>query len=108
MKYLIRNLAWLILLVCLSGEAQMSKSIYDIEIQTIDHQKVLINEYKDKVILIVNTASRCGFTYQYEELQKVYAENEDLKKKMYHLEEYLKLKLNTKEKHGEYPSFNEI
>ena len=72
MRYLIKSLAWLILLVCISGEAQMSKSIYDIEIQTIDHQKVLINEYKDKVILIVNTASRCGFTYQYEELQEVY------------------------------------
>ena len=42
------------------------------------------------------------------ELRKVCAENEELKKKMYHLEEYLKLKLNTKEKHGEYPSFNEI
>ena len=37
------------------------------------------------------------------ELVKVRAENEDLKKKMYHLEEYLKLKLNTGENHKEYP-----
>lgn len=42
------------------------------------------------------------------EIQKVCAENEELKKKMYHLKEYLKLTFNTKENHEEYPSFNEI
>ena len=35
-------------------------------------RKIEFNEYKDKVILIVNTASYCGFTKQYEDLQKLW------------------------------------
>ena len=48
---------------------QFSKSIYDYSAQTIDGDSVSISEYKGKKILIVNVASRCGFTPQYEELQ---------------------------------------
>ena len=48
---------------------QFSKSIYDYSAQTIDGDSVSISIYKGKKILIVNVASRCGFTPQYEELQ---------------------------------------
>ena len=48
---------------------QFSKSIYDYSARTIDGDSVSISEYKGKKILIVNVASRCGFTPQYEELQ---------------------------------------
>ena len=48
---------------------QFSKSIYDYSAQTIDGDSVSISAYKGKKILIVNVASRCGFTPQYEELQ---------------------------------------
>ena len=47
----------------------LSKSIYDYSAQSIDGEPVSISKYKGKKILIVNVASRCGYTPQYEELQ---------------------------------------
>ncbi len=47
-------------------------SIYDIKIQNRDGKDVLLSNFKDKVLLIVNTATGCGFTPQYEGLEKLY------------------------------------
>jgi glutathione peroxidase len=46
--------------------------IYDFKFKTIDGEDATLEQYKDKVILIVNTASKCGFTPQYKDLQKLY------------------------------------
>ena len=46
--------------------------IYDIEVQTIIGLNTTLEEYKGAVLLIVNTASKCGFTKQYDALQKLY------------------------------------
>jgi glutathione peroxidase len=51
----------------------MSKSVYDIEVKTIDGKIENLSKYKNKVILIVNTASNCGFTPQYTELEEIYS-----------------------------------
>ena len=52
--------------------ANYEKVFYDFEIESISGKIIDFNEYKNKVVLIVNTASYCGFTKQYEELQELW------------------------------------
>lgn len=47
-------------------------NIYDFKVTTIDGEEKTLADYKGKVLIIANTASKCGFTPQYKELQKVY------------------------------------
>ena len=60
-----------------AGENKMS--IYDFNVKTIDGEEVSMSKYKGKVLLIVNVASKCGFTSQYEGLEKLFEKykNED-------------------------------
>lgn len=48
-------------------------SVYDIAVKTIQGQDTTLNQYEGKVLLIVNVASKCGLTSQYEGLQKLYS-----------------------------------
>ena len=50
-------------------------SIYDFTAKNLRGQEVSLSDYRDKVLLIVNTASKCGFTPQYEALQTLYAKH---------------------------------
>ncbi len=50
----------------------MSTSIYDFEVKNIQSQLVKISKYQNKPFLVVNTASECGFTPQFEGLEKLY------------------------------------
>lgn len=47
-------------------------SIFDIEAELISGERISLADYRGKVLLIVNTASKCGFTPQYADLQKLY------------------------------------
>jgi glutathione peroxidase len=47
-------------------------SIYQFEAEKTNGEKISLAEFKGKVLLIVNTASKCRFNYQFEELQKLY------------------------------------
>lgn len=49
-------------------------TIYDYKVESIDGQLISLSEFKGKKVLIVNTASKCGFTPQYEQLQELYDE----------------------------------
>lgn len=49
-----------------------AKSFYDFQLESLGGKKVDLSGYKGKALLVVNTASRCGFTSQYQELQSLY------------------------------------
>ncbi|WP_422103893.1 glutathione peroxidase [Winogradskyella sp.] len=49
-----------------------SKSIYDIQINSLQGQAIALSQFRGKKLLFVNVASKCGFTPQYRELQKLH------------------------------------
>ena len=49
----------------------MNKNFYDFEATSLQGKKIEMNSYKGKVVLVVNTASKCGFTPQYEGLEQL-------------------------------------
>ncbi len=48
------------------------KTIYNFSVQDAELKDIPLTDYKDKVLLVVNVASYCGLTYQYESLEKLY------------------------------------
>jgi len=50
----------------------MKESVYDYKVKDINGKEVSMADFKDKVLLIVNVASTCGFTPQYKGLQRLY------------------------------------
>ena len=76
------NIFLFLLFFCLFkySMAQNITSIYDFSFKDIDGKLVNLNNFKGKPLLLVNTASRCGFTPQYKDLQSLFLEyrNTDL------------------------------
>ncbi len=70
----VRNIiiATLALFVTVSCFGQKKKSIYDFTVKDIKGNDVSLANYKGKVLLIVNVASKCGLTPQYEGLEALY------------------------------------
>jgi len=52
-------------------------SIYEFEVKTISGETITMDAFKNKVLLIVNVASKCGFTNQYEGLESLYQKYKD-------------------------------
>ena len=52
--------------------ASYDKFFFDFKINDISGNELNLNDYRNKVILLVNTASYCGFTKQYDDLQKLW------------------------------------
>ncbi len=61
----------------LKAQKNMDQTIYPFTVQDIDGHEVSLSAYKGKVVLIVNVASECGYTPQYESLQALYAKYQD-------------------------------
>lgn len=58
-------------------EIVMSQSIYDIAVETISGEPASLADFRGKVLLVVNVASKCGLTPQYEALERIYEQYRD-------------------------------
>jgi glutathione peroxidase len=69
----------LVLLLCLAAGMSWAatKSIYDFTMRSIDGEQVSLGKFKGKVVLVVNVASKCGFTPQYAGLEALYEKYKD-------------------------------
>jgi glutathione peroxidase len=56
-----------------SGKTDRAKSVYDFALKDINGKDVKLKQYRGKVVMLVNVASKCGLTPQYEGLQKIYS-----------------------------------
>ncbi len=73
-----RKFGLFLLLSFAAGMAMaQSKSIYDFTMRSIDGQPTSLKSYRGKVVLLVNVASRCGFTPQYTGLEALYEKYKD-------------------------------
>ena len=57
--------------------AESNGTAYDYEFNSIDGKIIKLSQYKEKVIVVVNVASRCGYTSQYEDLQTLWSKYKD-------------------------------
>jgi len=59
------------------ASANYTKLAYDFEFTGIEGRTIKLSEYRNKIIVVVNVASRCGFTNQYDGLQKLWSDYKD-------------------------------
>ncbi|WP_440670495.1 glutathione peroxidase [Candidatus Pelagibacter sp. HIMB1483] len=71
-KFIFIGLALIMFFFKSSVTANYEKVFFDLKIEDISGEIIELNKYKNKVILLVNTASYCGFTKQYDELQTLW------------------------------------
>lgn len=64
------------MMTSISGFAQ-SSGFYDFKVKTLEGKDFDFASLKGKKVMVVNTASKCGFTPQYKELEEVYVKNQD-------------------------------
>ena len=70
-------LSFFFLILFMSNADASEKVFHDFTIESISGETINLSDYKSKVVLLVNTASKCGFTPQYSGLQKIYERYKD-------------------------------
>lgn len=65
------------LMMVINTHSERTDNVYQYEINSIDGENISLSTYEGDVLLIVNTASECGFTPQYEGLQEIFEKYED-------------------------------
>ena len=70
------NIMFFMMMTSLAGFAQ-SSGFYDFKVKTLEGKDFDFASLKGKKVMVVNTASKCGFTPQYKELEEVYVKNQD-------------------------------
>jgi len=77
MRLLISGLAAALVLTSMNLPADPVQSLYDLKVNSLDGKPVDLSQYKGHVVLVVNVASKCGFTPQYAGLEKLYLDYKD-------------------------------
>ena len=73
-RYLLLSLTIIMFFFKNSAMANYEKVFYDFKIESITGEIINFDDYKNKIVLLVNTASYCGFTKQYAELQQLWSD----------------------------------
>ena len=77
MRSFICGLAVSLALTAMNLSAAPVASLYDLKVNSLDGKPVDLGQYKGHVVLVVNVASKCGFTPQYAGLEKLYLDYKD-------------------------------
>jgi glutathione peroxidase len=74
---MLKSLRALATAIALAAQLLSAASVYDYELNSINLEKVRLSDFRNKVLLIVNVASYCGYTPQYADLETLYRTHKD-------------------------------